>query len=1840
MYDNSMEHNENWKDSNKPIGIWTEDEKIKLDYLIQFIDEFISSQEYEDYMEKKRNIIKKNAETQYSQDDFIDLPSEEVETCKKYFPLTSNSKKMYAFIKKFEIYLKNKEHENIMQKQIKGIAIIRAKIEDVKKLTALSVNDIKRAREKELDEETKDFCKLYNIDFNKVRQENKKNIKEKIASHSRMLRIRYITRRENIANIARTILEEMRRNKKILERLNKTYDYKVTKNEWIIEDMVVVGTAMSLHKQETESNIVEEPSPVVVVEDNEIASPKKEKRDKGKKKTKKEAKADKVEKKVDKKVDKKDKKNKKVKKKEKDEKKKKGLKEKKSKKSKKGQPDDAIPIELTLSQEQQIAELNEQFEKFDEMMENQHMAKQSPEENYPIDRNFSCHPQTLLYNNYDIGKVYKRYFKIRNNSFMPRKFRFLKMITANEYDALLFELKPLIGIQKLVGGASISMLLTFTPTYKYEEIDAELIFLSFDDRTQSYQKFCVCVQCILKRANLQISSDHIYFGKIPFWQTSRCMKRLTFSNIGGEPCDIYIKKIKDTFDVEDEAITNVSNNDSTLELNDDLENQDVIRNVTSEIIENVLGNFHFTCTYIKLDSFETKAISIFLKNMDYYGSYIEKHLVEAYDENNKNFANFEVVTEAYITGPFISVFPEVLDYEICSINSVYQLPMDIKNSSSTTQAVAIKVPFSIKDYVKPDVINIYLPPMATRTVIIRLVLGKNIMNTIYFDKELSLLKLNIQVCILTKNYNEIPPVIATVYAVITVSNILSINPVDNTFVNYMSNCLILDVGKCTIFESVYTDIEVKNNSLIPQIYGFMDVPHWITIEPNYGFTEITPGSKQTYRVFVHPDYQDLLKNFDKKKTKDRCLTSVIRIETVNNTRAPNTFFDTKKLRKSIQFVLKEMNNSIDDVLKEDISDCMRLIKQTYFNNEESIILNPEGMTEISMYNDNEEENDSYEEEDNCNITQLMIKVEVMKPLVEVSFQHIELPDTPCGSYSVISFDIRALRFEFNQECELFRKKDMKLQKYEAWFKITGDNKEIRVEPSCGILKNGETMKIFLIATPNIPEYIVQETARSIKYSEIYEMKMKEIESNKHKKMRKNDKKKTKKGGKTKPKKSGKDKKGKKVDKKKTKKAASSTVEEKKEEEVEPEIIISDSEINVTYEDYFPSEMCYWRSMKPYTISSELTCVVTYNSDFFVRPKELINMNVYCRVVRPDFISNLKLQRVDFGNVAVGMSDNKNVIIQNIKYDTIEIKTNLLNPVGPFSVSYIKNPKIPGECYMNLPLKFSPKSNEFFEEYIEITSGTTVLPLILQGVGVDTKVTFSPDFLVCRLNKATTRTIEEYLLKIQNLSEAPVTFVFEKVFEIEGIVKSVPVVKKEQKKKKNDTKGDGDKASRKSKGSKKSKESNGSKVKGAKKFSDDLSPSEINSIPTFEPTKNTTYFDILNVEKNSLTLQKNATGIVKFGFGTKAILDETKMQLKEKKKKEKTKKAKSPRVDKGSEKNIDVQDKKMTHITKYNILLGANIYKEIILIGNLSQARKDSIASQYTLYSNIFIHRYISEMYNITKNVSSDFSQVDIGPMIGLIEKVVIMSARFKAFQKLKKLDETWKIIVNGQEDKPISLIIKGLVDVPSIEIGNKNEICLPTAQIDTVVTGNFNLKNTCHFNLSFTFYPNNHKFISMIPKTGDVLIGEEVSVTVVYHAEVCAPKVIEMYCKLHVKQKLDAIVGTDYDHYFTVNCEKAFSQLCATQISEEFNVVEYGSVIQTDFSLFNFGLSTVSFVLHIVRPMYNQDEIKLTPKSGNIDPGRQMQVNTINCVLFDADSVKFIGQLGLHKFLSTDGFFQ
>lgn len=95
-------------------------------------------------------------------------------------------------------------------------------------------------------------------------------------------------------------------------------------------------------------------------------------------------------------------------------------------------------------------------------------------------------------------------------------------------------------------------------------------------------------------------------------------------------------------------------------------------------------------------------------------------------------------------------------------------------------------------------------------------------------------------------------------------------------------------------------------------------------------------------------------------------------------------------------------------------------------------------------------------------------------------------------------------------------------------------------------------------------------------------------------------------------------------------------------------------MTLDYLDRYPAEMYHWRNLEPYLINAEFFCTINYEIKNMIRKSETLFLNATCKVIKPHFITNLKLQRINFGEVVIGMRKSEPVIIQNIHCKVLEL----------------------------------------------------------------------------------------------------------------------------------------------------------------------------------------------------------------------------------------------------------------------------------------------------------------------------------------------------------------------------------------------------------------------------------------------------------------------------------------------------------------------------------------------------------------------------------------------------------
>lgn len=148
-----------------------------------------------------------------------------------------------------------------------------------------------------------------------------------------------------------------------------------------------------------------------------------------------------------------------------------------------------------------------------------------------------------------------------------------------------------------------------------------------------------------------------------------------------------------------------------------------------------------------------------------------------------------------------------------------------------------------------------------------------------------------------------------------------------------------------------------------------------------------------------------------------------------------------------------------DLLQEEES-----VKKVSVSNEQIINIADANHSSTVLGHANENAEDVLGEEEevpplNIINNKIWITATIIDPLCDLSHQYVEFPDTPCGSYSIMSITLTAVNklADFKCACGYIKEfsKCKKHLDFDARFEIVGNNSEITIEPVCGRIKNGE-----------------------------------------------------------------------------------------------------------------------------------------------------------------------------------------------------------------------------------------------------------------------------------------------------------------------------------------------------------------------------------------------------------------------------------------------------------------------------------------------------------------------------------------------------------------------------------------------------------------------------------------------------------------------------------------------------------------------------------------------------------------------------------------------------------------
>lgn len=164
---------------------------------------------------------------------------------------------------------------------------------------------------------------------------------------------------------------------------------------------------------------------------------------------------------------------------------------------------------------------------------------------------------------------------------------------------------------------------------------------------------------------------------------------------------------------------------------------------------------------------------------------------------------------------------------MCVLNSVYQLPVAVKNNDKLPHCLIIKFPKYLSRNLRASATNIIVQPKSKTLVYLKLIPRINIIeeDNPYYNENMNLLRFPVFVSISEKHTQDVPPIKIFLFAIIYPPLPLSLKPIRRSRMSFTESVLfMLTMGNCTTRETICGKISITNESEIVQHYGFFNLP--------------------------------------------------------------------------------------------------------------------------------------------------------------------------------------------------------------------------------------------------------------------------------------------------------------------------------------------------------------------------------------------------------------------------------------------------------------------------------------------------------------------------------------------------------------------------------------------------------------------------------------------------------------------------------------------------------------------------------------------------------------------------------------------------------------------------------------------------------------------------------------------------------------------------------------------------------------------------------------------------------------------------------------------------------
>ncbi|KAJ8016666.1 hypothetical protein DPEC_G00009610 [Dallia pectoralis] len=481
---------------------------------------------------------------------------------------------------------------------------------------------------------------------------------------------------------------------------------------------------------------------------------------------------------------------------------------------------------------------------------------------------FISKPETLLFKDFEVGKIYKKKVILTNVSYSTNYCKLLG-VTMNLIDVISISFEPPGPISP---GMACDMQVIFQPLMN-QDLNGDVQFVS------AMGSFTVPIRCTMKKCDLSVDSTLVDFGTHVVGQTISRVILLT--NRGALGTCFSMVPIPSSLQppVQAQALSEASSirtqgrSSSVGAPSASQESPAVqdIKDLKSESQETLLGS-HFNKqseTQIpamseilggtvvasggRIIASEPQEGSPAMEDPSYSSTDITIGEVREGELGPFQSVNLEVVfvptvpgeakmyfhvkfsdptcepISIIVQGTAVSVpvwvVKPCIDLKICMFDRLYQDSIVVQSSASTALQLTFEVCPELRNHMEILPKTGYIQAKSSFTAHLKFLPRCSLVEDAkhLFDSDTGVLEVPLTVQVA----DQVWPVTFILHAVITSSDLRF----DRTEV---------DFGNCSIFESVKTSVCLTNLSLLPQDFGFLDIPQFMDVQPNNGFGTLLP----------------------------------------------------------------------------------------------------------------------------------------------------------------------------------------------------------------------------------------------------------------------------------------------------------------------------------------------------------------------------------------------------------------------------------------------------------------------------------------------------------------------------------------------------------------------------------------------------------------------------------------------------------------------------------------------------------------------------------------------------------------------------------------------------------------------------------------------------------------------------------------------------------------------------------------------------------------------------------------------------------------------------------------